>query len=87
MRSDLVFGAITQVPNRFLLTLLASKATRKLHKPGTRMQETTNSVLAHFSFRDPIPGLPVVRPPSITLMANTRSAAHAHLGNRAQNAA
>jgi hypothetical protein len=28
MRSKLIFGAITQVPNRFLLVKLASKATR-----------------------------------------------------------
>lgn len=54
MRSDLVFGAITHVPNRFLLTQLASKAVRKLHRPGTRMQDTANSVLAHFSFSNPL---------------------------------
>jgi len=29
------------------------------------MEETANSVLAHFSFRDPIPGLPNACPPSI----------------------
>ena len=54
MRSDLVFGAMTHVPNRYLLTLLASKAARKLHRPGTRMQDTANSVFAHFSYSDPI---------------------------------
>src|ERR1700746_1072607 len=53
MRSDLVFGAIAQVPNRFMLTRLASKAARKLHRPGTRMQDTANSVFAHFSSRNP----------------------------------
>jgi hypothetical protein len=53
MRSDLVFGAITDVPNRFLLTQLASKAVRRLHRPGTRMQDTANSVFAHFSFSNP----------------------------------
>jgi len=45
MRSDLVFGAITNVPNRFLLSQLASKAARKLHRSGTRMQDTANDVL------------------------------------------
>ena len=50
MRSALVFGAITHVPNRFLLSQLASKAARKLHRPGTRMQDTANSVFAHLSF-------------------------------------
>jgi len=49
MRSDLVFGAITNVPNRFLLTQLASKGVRKLHRSGTRMQDTANSVFVHFS--------------------------------------
>jgi len=54
MRSDLVFGAMTHVPNRYLLTLLASKAARKLHRPGTRMQDTANSVFAHFGYSNPI---------------------------------
>ena len=54
MRSDLVFGAMKHVPNRYLLTLLASKAARKLHRPGTRMQDTANSVLAHCSFSNPL---------------------------------
>jgi hypothetical protein len=54
MRSDLVFGAITHVPNRFLLTQLASRAVRRLHRPGTRMQDTANSVFAHFSSNYPL---------------------------------
>ena len=54
MRSDLVFGAITHLPNRFLLTQLASKAVRKLHRPGTRMQDTANCVFAHLSFSNPL---------------------------------
>jgi hypothetical protein len=54
MRSDLVFGAMTNVPNRFLLTRLASKAVRALHKPGARMQDTANDVLARFSRSSPI---------------------------------
>jgi hypothetical protein len=54
MRSDLVFGAMKHVPNRYLLTLLASKAARKLHRPGTRMQDTANSVLARCSFSNPL---------------------------------
>ena len=32
MRSDLVFGALSHVSNRYQLCQLASKATRKLHK-------------------------------------------------------
>jgi hypothetical protein len=54
MRSDLVFGAMTHVSNRYLLAQLASEATRKLHKSGARMQDTTNDVLLRFSRADPI---------------------------------
>jgi hypothetical protein len=53
MRSDLVFGAIKDVPNRYLLSQLASKATRKLHRSGTRMQDTTNGVFLRFSRGNP----------------------------------
>ena len=49
MRSDLIFGALTHVKNRYELCQLASKATRKLHKPNTRLQDTTNEVLGRFS--------------------------------------
>ena len=45
MRSDLVFNAMTHISNRFMLTKLVSKATRKLHIRNTRIQETMNDVL------------------------------------------
>jgi hypothetical protein len=48
MRSDLVFGAIANVSNRYLLSQLASKAARKLHRSGNRMQDTANDVLKRF---------------------------------------
>ena len=54
MRSELVFGAMAHVPNRFLLTKLASKAVRKLHRPNTRIQNTANDVFARFSRANPI---------------------------------
>ena len=54
MRSDLVFGAMTHVSNRFQLTKLAAKATRKLHRPNTRIQETMNDVLIRFSQANPM---------------------------------
>jgi hypothetical protein len=41
------------VTNRYELCQLASKATRKLHKPNTRLQDTTNEVLDRF--KDTIP--------------------------------
>jgi hypothetical protein len=56
MRSELVFGATTYVSNRFLLTGLASQAIRKFHKPNTRMEDTTNDVLARFSRANPSAG-------------------------------
>ncbi|MBV9669399.1 MAG: DNA-directed RNA polymerase subunit omega [Acidobacteriales bacterium] len=48
MRSDLIYDALSTVPNRYLLCQVASKATRKFHKPNTRIQETTNEVLTRF---------------------------------------
>jgi hypothetical protein len=53
MRSDLVFGALSHVSNRYQLCQLASKATRKLHKPSTRLQDTTNEVLVRFRSTNP----------------------------------
>jgi hypothetical protein len=46
MRSDLIYDALDTVDNRYLLCQLVSKATRKFHKPNTRIQETMNDVLA-----------------------------------------
>ncbi len=53
MRSDLIFGALSHVSNRYQLCQLASKATRKLHKPNTRLQDTTNEVLVRFRHDNP----------------------------------
>jgi hypothetical protein len=54
MRSDLIFGALAHVENRYQLCQLASKATRKLHKPNTRLQDTTNDVLLRFHDASPV---------------------------------
>jgi len=53
MRSELIFGALTHVSNRYQLCQLASKATRKLHKPNTRLQDTMNDVLVRFREQSP----------------------------------
>jgi hypothetical protein len=53
MRSDLIFGALAHVENRYQLCQLASKATRKLHKPNTRLQDTTNEVFVRFHHSSP----------------------------------
>jgi hypothetical protein len=54
MRSDLVFGAMTHVSNRYLLAKLLAKATRGLHRPGTRIEETANDILVRFGCVNPI---------------------------------
>jgi hypothetical protein len=54
MRSELIFGAMTYVSNRFLLTRLASKATRSLHRPNTRIEDTANEVFERFTHVNPL---------------------------------
>jgi len=72
MRSDLIFGALTHVNNRYQLCQLASKATRKLHKPNTRLQDTTNEVLDRF--KDSMP-MGVTREELVETVAPVRRAA------------
>jgi hypothetical protein len=62
MRSDLVFGALSHVSNRYQLCQLASKATRKLHRPNTRLQDTTNEVLGRFQSVNPGTSTPIAAP-------------------------
>jgi len=59
MRSDLVFGALSHVSNRYQLCQLASKATRMLHKPSCRLQDTTNEVLVRFHSNNPGTAAPI----------------------------
>lgn len=49
MRSELIYPAVKTVNNRYMLCQVASKATRKFHKPNTRIQETMNEVLNRFA--------------------------------------
>jgi hypothetical protein len=51
MRSELIFGALTYVSNRFLLTRLASKATRSFHRPNTRIEKYLNVSLTSTHWR------------------------------------
>ena len=67
MRSDLIFGALTHVTNRYELCQLASKATRKLHKPNTRVQDTTNEVFDRFKDTIPMGGAAAAAIQSVTL--------------------
>ena len=73
MRSELIFGALTHVSNRYQLCQLASKATRKLHKPNTRLQDTTNEVL--YRFRNANPGMtaPMAEPQGQPALASQSS--------------
>jgi hypothetical protein len=57
MRSELVFGAMTYVSNRFLLTRLAAKATRSFHRPNTRIEDTANEVFERFTRTNPLAGV------------------------------
>ena len=52
MRSDRVFEALRTLRNRYMLCQLASKATRKFHRPNTRIQETMNQVLDRIASAD-----------------------------------
>ena len=52
MRNDLVFDALHTLRNRYMLCQLASKATRKFHRPNTRIQETMNEVLERIGVAD-----------------------------------
>jgi hypothetical protein len=49
MRSELIYDALRTVQNRYLLCQVASKATRKFHRPNTRIQDTMNEVLERFA--------------------------------------
>ena len=51
-RSDLVFEALHTFRNRYMLCQLASKATRRFHRPNTRIQETMNQVLNRIGVAD-----------------------------------
>ena len=53
MRTDLTFMALTYGSNRYLLTRLIAKATRKMHRPNTRLQDTMNDVFERFGCSKP----------------------------------
>ncbi|MFZ0706518.1 MAG: DNA-directed RNA polymerase subunit omega [Candidatus Korobacteraceae bacterium] len=49
MRSELVFAAERTLSNRYSLCRLVSMATRKFHRPNSRVEETTDAVLRHIA--------------------------------------
>jgi hypothetical protein len=74
MRSDLIFGALAHVSNRYKLCQLASKATRKLHKPNTRVQDTTNDVMIRFRYANPLAASPAVEEKATVQQQQRRAA-------------
>jgi hypothetical protein len=71
MRSDLVFDALHTMRNRYMLCQLASKATRRFHRPNTRIQQTMNEVLEKIAIT---PSEDVMRIPEEAPEAQTRAA-------------
>ena len=53
MRSELVFAAQFTLPNRYVLCRVLSTATRKFHRPRTRIEDTTDDVLRHIAASEP----------------------------------
>ena len=45
MRSEMVFAAEHRLPNRYVLCRVLATATRKFHRPATRVEDTTDAVL------------------------------------------
>ena len=45
MRSEMVFAAEHSLPNRYMLCRVLATATRKVHKPATRIEDTTDAIL------------------------------------------
>src|SRR6266576_1667684 len=56
MRSDRVFDALQTLRNRYMLCQLAYKATRKFHRPSTRIQETNITELTKIARTLDLPG-------------------------------
>jgi hypothetical protein len=64
MRSELVHTALDREPNRYALCHLIAKATRALHRPNTRLQNTTNEALQLLSQEEPRTKSRIVEIPS-----------------------
>jgi hypothetical protein len=80
MRSDLVFGAIKQIPNRYLLSRVMAKATRSFHRPGVRIEDTTNDVFERCGRSNPMAMEQAVR--TSTTAEARRSRPHSFVGHR-----
>jgi hypothetical protein len=62
MRSELIFKAASRETNRYMLARLAARATRILHWPNTRIQDSMNNALQHLSRSTPAVAAVVQKP-------------------------
>jgi len=49
MRSEMVFAVQRKLSNRYILCRVLATATRRFHKPATRIEDTTDAVLRHIA--------------------------------------
>lgn len=73
MRSTLVFDAGEKIVNRFLLASTVMLATKKLHVPSTRTEDTVNRVFSDVAKGSPVhaPLHKIVPPPVIEELITT----------------
>jgi hypothetical protein len=64
MRSELVHTALNREPNCYALCHLIAKATRALHRPNTRLQDTMNEALQLLAQEQPQTKSRIVEIPS-----------------------
>jgi hypothetical protein len=64
MRTELTFKALAREPNSFLLCRVVATATRKLHRPNTRVQETMNDAFERLSGSRPTVTAKISKPTS-----------------------
>lgn len=71
MRSEMVFAAEHRLPNRYMLCRVLATATRKFHKPATRIEDTTDAMLRRIASADA--AAPWLGAPLTVALANGRS--------------
>ena len=67
MRAELTFKALANDSKRYMLCRTAALATRKLHRPNTRIQETMNDALQYLSGSRPKVATAVPKPAPVQL--------------------
>lgn len=71
MRAELVFEALSYESNRYALVRMAARATRMLHRPNTRVQDSMNDALRYLARPHRKPAVLMAKP----LPASRRDAA------------